>query len=173
MEKIINNVKYYIDDSNKKRFYFYSELSKLIEGYYCSDEEVNDLIYLLYYLCNGADEIEPRSKETDYDCSTLPDRQVDENTFIRNVWVCDLRVYCVLGTIQEEGIWQVKDALSEITEKIYFKLDKIVHPDYRHGLDYKEVRYYTEVEYIDKEEQEEMKKNHNMDFKADEWKELN
>ena len=38
----------YVDTTNRKRLYFYAELSKMLVMFDSSDEEVNDLIYKLY-----------------------------------------------------------------------------------------------------------------------------
>ena len=99
-----------------------------------------------------------------------PDQQTDENTFVRNVWNNDLIVYSIVSTIHDNNSWETKDVLSDIVEKIYFKLDKIIHPDYRPGLDYEDTRYYVEVEYINKEKQDKMKSEHNMDFNEENWR---
>ena len=40
--------------------------------------------------------------------------------------------------------------LLELIEKIYYKLDKIVHPYYeKKDIDLEDIRYYSELEYID------------------------
>lgn len=160
----------YVDTTNRKRLYFYAELSKMLVMFDSSDDEVNDLIYKLYTLSNSLSDIEPRRKNIEYEHDTKEDKQVDENTFIRENDTHDLRIYIIIATIQEESTWAIRDALYEITDKIYHKLDKIIHPDYRPGLDYERVRYYTEVEYISKEEQKRIKAEHNLDFKEEDWR---
>jgi len=128
------------------------------------------LIYKLYTLSNSLSDIEPRRKNIEYEHDTKEDKQVDENTFIRENDTHDLRIYTIIATIQEESTWAIRDSLYDITDKIYHKLDKIIHPDYRPGLDYERVRYYTEVEYISKEEQKRIKAEHNLDFKEEDWR---
>ena len=165
-----DTTKDYVDTSNRKRLYFYAELSKMLVMYDSTDDEVNDLIYELYKLSNSLCDIEPRRKRNYIHHKNNTDRQVNENTFIKENDTHDLRIYMIIATIQEEATWDNDDSLSKISDKIYHKLDKIIHPDPRHGLDYEEVRYYTEVEYIDKEKQEELQKEHNLDFKEEEWR---
>ena len=52
----------YVDITNRKRLYFYAELSKMLVMFDSSDEEVNELIYKLYTLSNSLSDIEPRRK---------------------------------------------------------------------------------------------------------------
>ena len=159
-----------IDKSNRKRYYFFSELSKILTMYESTSEDVSELIKWLYTLTQSLDEIEPYKTEVDYDHKLKPDEKVDENTFRRNVWVQDLRLYSLIAAVHETGSWETKDVLSEITFEIYKKLNDIIHPNPRPGLDYEEVRYYSEVEYISKEEQIRMKKEHNIDFDEENWR---
>ena len=160
----------FIDKSNRKRLYFFAEISKLLVMCDSTSKEVNDLIYRLYLLSNSLYELEPQFANINYNYDLKPDRQVDENTFIRNVWNQDLRMYFIVAAICEDSGWGARDALYDITHRIYKKLDDIIHPDYRPGLDYEEVRYYVEVEYISKEKQKEIKEKHNLDFKEENWR---
>ena len=169
MEKNIES-NYYVDSSDRKRLYFFAEMSKILVMFDSSDEEVNDLIYKLYTLSNSLKDIEPRRKRIVYEHDKKEDKKVDDNTFIRENDVHDLRIYMIIATIQEESTWSINDSLYELSNKIYHKLDKIIHPDYRPGLDYEKVRYYTEVEYISKEKQEQIKSKHNLDFKEENWR---
>lgn len=159
-----------IDKKDRKRYYFFSEFSKILNMYESTSEEVNELIEWLYTLSNSLSEIEPHSIDTHYDYELRPDEQVDENTFRRNVWMQDLRLYSLVAAVHETGSWGVKDTLSDIVYEIYDKLNDIIHPNPRPGLDYEEVRYYSEVEYIDEEEQKYREENYNLDFKKDEWR---
>ena len=159
-----------VNKTDRKRLYFFEEISDMLTMYDSSDNEVNELIYWLYSLSQGSSHLEPKNYEVNFDYELKPDKQTDENTFVRNVWNNDLIIYAIVSTIHDNNSWGEKDVLSDIVEKIYFKLDKIIHPDYRPGLDYEDTRYYVEVEYISKEKQEEIKKEHNMDFKEENWR---
>ena len=159
-----------VNKTDRKRLYFFEEISDMLTMYDSSDNEVNELIYWLYSLSRNISYREPKDYETDFDYELRPDKQTDENTFVRNVWNNDLIIYAIVSTIHDNNSWGEKDVLSDIVEKIYFKLDKIIHPNYRPGLDYEDTRYYVEVEYISKEKQEEIKKEHNMDFKEENWR---
>ena len=147
-----------VNTSDRKRLYFFEEISEMLTLYDSSDNEVNELIYWLYSLSRNTSHLEPKKYETSFDYELKPDKQTDENTFIRNVWNNDFILYAIVSTIHDNN------------EKIYFKLDKIIHPDYRPGLDYEETRYYVEVEYISKEKQEKLKAEHNMDFEEKDWR---
>ena len=151
-----------IDKSNRKRYYFFSEFSKILTMYESTSEDVNELIKWLYTLTQSIDEIEPYKTEVNYDHELKPDEKVDENTF--------RRLYSLVAAVHETGSWETKDVLSDITFEIYKKLNDIIHPNPRPGLDYEEVRYYSEVEYISKEEQIKMKKEHNIDFDEENWR---
>ena len=159
-----------IDKTDRKRLYFFEEMSDMLTMYDSTSEEVNELIQWLYSLCRSVSYREPRHFETTCDYELKPDKQTDENTFVRNVWNNDLIIYAIVSTIHDNNSWETKDVLSDIIAKIYFKLDKIIHPDYRPGLDYEDTRYYVEVEYINKEKQERIKAEHNMDFKEEDWR---
>ena len=159
-----------INKSDRKRLYFFEEISDMLTMYDSSDNEVNELIYWLYSLSRNISYRESKDYETDFDYELRPDKQTDENTFVRNVWNNDLIIYAIVSTIHDNNSWGEKDVLSDIVEKIYFKLDKIIHPDYRPGLDYEDTRYYVEVEYISKEKQEKLKAEHNMDFEENDWR---
>ena len=159
-----------VNKSDRKRLYFFEEISDMLTLYDSTNKEVNELIYWLYFLSRGNDYREPKKYITNEKYELKPDKQIDENTFIRNVWNNDLIIYNIVSTIHDNKSWQIEDVLSDIIEKIYFILDKIIFPDYRPGLDYEDTRYYVEVEYISKEEQEIIKREHNIDFKEQDWR---
>ena len=159
-----------VDKSDRKRLYFFEEISDMLTMYDSTNEEVNELIQWLYTLSRSISYREPKNYTNCDDYQLKPDQQTDENTFVRNVWNNDLIIYSIVSTIHDNNSWEAKDVLSDIVEKIYFKLDKIIHPDYRPGLDYEDTRYYVEVEYINKEKQDKMKSEHNMDFNEENWR---
>ena len=156
-----------VDKTNRKRLYFYSELTEMLNDYSSSSEKVNDLLYELWYLSNGYEYVEQRKSEHEYE--TKGDKQLDENTFERNVWKEDLILHSIFATIKENSTWSSRDRLYEITEEIYFTLDKIIHPDYRPGLDYADVRYNVEIEYIDEDKIKEYE-DRGLDFRRDDWR---
>ena len=108
-----------IDRSNHKRLYFFSELSKILVMYDSTNEEVNNLIYYLYCICNSPKDIEPKRKNIKYNYNLKPDKKFDENTFIRNVWNHDMIIYSIVSSICENETWCVEDSLSETIKKIY------------------------------------------------------
>ena len=78
-------------------------------------------------------------------------------------------IYALVQTVCDNKSWQVKDDLNVIVKHIYDILEKVIHPNYRPGLDYEDTRYYVEVEYINKEKTEELEKQ-GMDFKRENWR---
>lgn len=162
--------KTFVDRSNHKRLYFFSELSKILVMYDSTNEEVNDLIYYLYCLCNSPKDIEPRRSNIEYSYDLKPDKKFDENTFIRNVWNHDMIIYSIVSSVHENGTWCIKDSLSEIIKEIYFLLEKIIYPNYRPGLDYNDTGYYVEVEYISKDQQKELEEEHDIKFNEENWR---
>ena len=159
----------YVDTSDRKRFYFYSELTKILIMYESSSEEINDLIYKMYTLSNSLKDIEPRSKGAKVKVEIKPDKQFDENTFIRNVWKDDIIIHSLISSIFENQVWCIDDSLSRITKELYFKLDKIIHPDYRPGLDFEDIDYYVEVEYINKDKISKLEKD-GLNFHKENWR---
>ena len=152
-----------VDKSDKKRLHFYEELFTILEITESVNEEVNELIgwmgiVLGYYtrLPNKADR-EP----IDY---LKPDNKINEYTYIRNVSNQDIRLYSIISSIKECSAYNVDDSLADITEKLYYLLDKVVHPYHRKNLDLEDVRFYVELEYINKEQQEEILKKHNIKY---------
>ena len=159
----------YIDKSNRKRLYFYEVITDIMTTYDSSNDEVNELIYWLYFLSHGKDYREPQKIFKAKPCDLKADKQVDENTFIRNVWKPDLTLYSIVSGICTGSEFQEKDVLYDITKKIYFMLDDIIYPDYRQGLDYEDTRYYVEIEYIN-EEQTKKLEEHGMNFHREDWR---
>lgn len=159
-----------VNKSDRKRLYFFEELSDILIMHDSTNNEINELIYWLYSLCKSSSYQEYKKYKSNYKYDLFPDKQVDENTFMRNVWYGDMIIYSIVSAVHDNNSWSIKDSLSEIIEKIYFILDIIIHPDYRPGLDYEDTRYYVEVEYISKEKQEGILKEHNMDFKKENWR---
>ncbi len=157
----------FIDKSNYRRLYFFAEVSKLLAMYKSTSEEINDLVYWLWLLSNNFYEYESQFINVNYNYDLKSDRQVDENTFVRNVWNQDLRMYFIVAAICEDSSWGVRDILYDISHRIYKKLDDIIYPDYKPEVDYEEVRYYVEVEYISKEKQKEIKEEYSLDFKKE------
>lgn len=76
-------------------------------------------------------------------------------------------MYFIVAAICEDSSWGVRDILYDISHRIYKKLDDIIYPDYKPEVDYEEVRYYVEVEYISKEKQKEIKEEYCLDFKKE------
>ena len=115
-------------------------------------EELNDL-----------EEIQP-ANETPIKDDITPDKKIDDYTYIRNVSNQDIRLYSIISSIKECSDYNVDDSLADITEKLYYLLDKVVHPYHRKNLDLEDVRFYVELEYINKEKQQEILKKHNIKY---------
>ena len=160
----------FVDKKDRKRLYFFEEITDILVMLDSTSEEVNELIYWLYSLSRGVSYREYKLKKYKKKYDLKPDRQVDENTFIRNIWNNDMLIYSIILSIHDYSSWCTKDVLTEIVDKIYWIMDKIVHAYYRPGLDLEDTRYYVEVEYISKEKQKEIKEKHNMDFEEENWR---
>lgn len=160
----------FVDISNRKRLYFFTELSKILEMYESTNKEVNDLIYWLYALCNSSRDKEPKRTNIIYNVDLKPDKKYDDNTFIRNIWEQDLVIYSITSSICDYSPWENKDVLLDIVKNIYFKLDNIIFPKYRQGLDYANTRYYVEIEYINEKKQKEREEKYNLNFKEENWR---
>ena len=75
-----------------------------------------------------------------------------------------MRLYSIISSIKECSAYNNNDSLSDITEKLYYLLDKVIHPYRRKNLDLEDVRFYVELEYINKEKQQEILKKHNIKY---------
>lgn len=159
-----------VKKSDRKRLYFFEEITNMLIMYDSTSEDVNELIYWLYSLCRSVSyrEYNIHNHNSKYELQT--DKQLDENTFIRNIWDGDMIIYSIMSSICDNNSWIINDSLTEISRKIYFILDKIIHPDYRPGLDYENTRYYVEVEYINREKQKELNEKYNISFREQDWK---
>ena len=152
-----------VDKSDKKRLHFSEELFTILEITESVNEEVNELIgwmgiVLGYYTRLP---IKEDREPIDY---LKPDKKINDYTYIRNVSNQDIRLYSIISSIKECSAYNVDDSLADITEKLYYLLDKVVHPYHRKNLDLEDVRFYVELEYINKEQQEEILKKHNIKY---------
>ncbi len=151
-----------IDKSDKQRLHFYEELYKILEITKSVNEEVNELIGWMGIVLGYYTRIpEPEIESSSY---LKPDKKINEYTYIRNVSNQDIRLYSIISSIKECCSYQASDSLSDITEKLYYLLDKVVHPYHRKNLDLEDVRFYVELEYISKEKQHEMETKHNIKY---------
>ena len=67
----------------------------------------------------------------------------------KEIYIGDLYLYVHIAGIYEYYTFKYNDILDELIEKIYFKLDTIIHPYYeQEDIDLEDVRYYMELEYI-------------------------
>ena len=131
-----------IDKSDKKRIHFYEELLTILELYESVNDDVNELIGWLGVILGKYTRL-PKS---------ISDKHLN------------IRLYSLIASIIECSGYQSSDSLSEITEKMYRLLDKVVHPYHKKDLDLEEVRYYVEIQYITKEEQKELEEKHHIVF---------
>ena len=152
-----------IDRSDKKRLHFYEELFTILEITESVNEEVNELIGWMGVVLGYYTRI-PDSKEKDSTDYLKPDKKINDYTYIRNVSNQDIRLYSIISSIKECSAYNNNDSLSDITEKLYYLLDKVVHPYHRKNLDLEDVRFYVELEYINKEKQQEILKKHNIKY---------
>lgn len=153
-----------IDKTDKKRLYFYEELLTILELYESVDDDVNELIGWLGIVLGKYTRLPKSIYNNQLNNQLEDDKKIDEYTYRRNVSISDIRLYSFVASIIECSGYQASDSLSEITEKMYKILDKVVHPYHKKDLDLEEVRYYVEVEYITKEEQKELEEKYNIIF---------
>lgn len=153
-----------IDKTDKKRLHFYEELLTILELYESVNDDVNELIGWLGIVLGKYTRLPKSIYNKQLNNQLEDDKKIDEYTYRRNVSISDIRLYSFVASIIECSGYQASDSLSEITEKMYKILDKVVHPYHKKNLDLEEVRYYVEVEYITKEEQKELEEKHNIIF---------
>ena len=153
-----------IDKTDKKRLHFYEALLTILELYESVDDDVNELIGWLGIVLGKYTRLPKSIYNKQLNNQLEDDKKIDEYTYRRNVSISDIRLYSFVASIIECSGYQASDSLSEITEKMYKILDKVVHPYHKKDLDLEEVRYYVEVEYITKEEQKELKEKYNIIF---------
>lgn len=152
-----------VDKSDKKRLHFYEELFTILEITESVNEEVNELIEWMGIVLGYYTRL-PNKEDREPIDYLKPDKKINEYTYIRNVSNQDIRLYSIISSIKECSAYNVDDSLADITEKLYYLLDKVVHPYHRKNLDLEDVRFYVELEYINKEQQEEILKKHNIKY---------
>lgn len=152
-----------IDRSDKKRLHFYEELFTILEITESVNDEVNELIGWMGVVLGYYTRI-PEPKEYESSDYLKPDKKLNDYTYIRNVSNQDMRLYSIISSIKECSAYNNNDSLSDITEKLYYLLDKVIHPYRRKNLDLEDVRFYVELEYINKEKQQEILKKHNIKY---------
>ena len=153
-----------IDKTDKKRLHFYEELLTILELYESVDDDVNELIGWLGIVLGKYTRLPKSIYNKQLNNQLEDDKKIDEYTYRRNVSISDIRLYSFVASIIECSGYPASASLSEITEKMYKILDKVVHPYHKKDLDLEEVRYYVEVEYITKEEQKELEEKYNIIF---------
>ena len=153
-----------IDKSDKKRIHFYEELLTILALYESVNDDVNELIGWLGVILGKYTRLPKSIYNKQLNNQLEDDKKIDEYTYRRNVSVSDIRLYSLIASIIECSGYQSSDSLSEITEKMYRLLDKVVHPYHKKDLDLEEVRYYVEIQYITKEEQKELEEKHHIVF---------
>ena len=144
--------------------HFYEELLTILELYESVDDDVNELIGWLGIVRGKYTRLPKWIYNKQLNNQLEDDKKIDEYTYRRNVSISDIRLYSFVASIIECSGYQASDSLSEITEKMYKILDKVVHTYRKKDLDVEEVRYYVEVEYITKEEQKELEEKYNIIF---------
>ena len=151
-----------IDRSDKKRLHFYEELFTILELHESVNDEVNELIGWLGIVLGYYTRLPESIKLIDN--YLKPDKKINEYTYVRNVSIQDIRLYSLISSIVEYSGFRASDSLSDITEKLYYLLDKVVHPYHRKNLDLEDIRFYVELEYYSKEKQHEYETKHNIKY---------
>lgn len=141
-----------IDKSNKKRLIFIERMAYLMEQFGSSDEDVNELIRWLYAKASN-NKYHNETLVWHYKISVKKIKKIGKNLYHREVWEDDFYLYSYAKLLHDHIGWTEKDVLSEIIEMIYFILDKIVFPYSKKRRDIKELRIYTEYEFVDWEKQ--------------------
>lgn len=140
-----------IDKKDKHRLHFYEELFTILELLESENDEINELIGWMGVVLGIYTKLPENERFTHNELK--PDKKLDDYTYIRNVSQQDLRIYCLISSIKECLPYQENDSLSDITDKLYSLTDKQIHPYHKKDLDLEDVRYYVELEYINKEQQ--------------------
>jgi len=136
----------------------------MLENCISVSDEVNELIAWLGILSQGITDKYPTLYDFGNDEDLKPDQKISEYNYIRHVSQSDMRIYSIISSIHEDLGWRDVDVLSEITDKIYYLIDDIIHPYHRKNLDMEDVRFYVEVEYINEETQKEIEETTNIKF---------
>ena len=151
-----------IDKRDKHRLHFYEEVFTMLDLLESENEEINELIGWMGVVLGVYTKL-PRNERFTHN-ELKPDQKIGEYTYIRNVSVQDIRIYSIISSIKECLSYQEDDSLSDITNKLYCLSDKQVHPYHRKNLDLEDVRFYVELEYINKEQQKENESKHNIKY---------
>ena len=138
-----------VDFSNKERIDFIYCLTEMMSLYDSTSDEVNELLNWLYAKVRN-NPYDDFCDIKDYDLSK--DKILDMNTVRREVSHADIKLWSIISTIHENNSWSdIEDCLQEIINKLYFKLDKVVHPYLSTKRDLINSRYYVELEYMNEE----------------------
>ena len=142
-------------DSISSKFEHYVKMDPLVVDSVkiLAQEEVNKLIGWIGVVLGYYTRLPKSVTERETRNYLKPDKKVDDYTYVRNVSAHDIRLYSIFSSIKECSSYYSNDSLADISNKLYFLLDKIVHPYHRKNLDLEDVRFYVEVEYITKEKQ--------------------
>ena len=136
--------------SDLERKSFVNNMAFNMQLYESSSSEVNELINWL--LCMSDDCVYREEVKDRKDVKLKPKQKTDENTVIAEVWENDIILLSNVTILHQYLIGKEPDVLTDIVDKLFFALDKIVHPYDDYSRDLKNVRFYVELEYEPKEQ---------------------
>ena len=135
-----------IDTSNQERIFYFKNMSEIMRYYDSTSEEVNELVNWMYSLTNGF-EYKDRIFETNKEKVEYED-DIKDNIIKREVNKNDYNLFVLVSSVYEYSNWKkYDDVLHEILKRLYFLLDKIVHPYSKEELDIKDEKMYIEFEF--------------------------
>ena len=136
--------------SDFERKSFVNNMAFNMQLYESSSSEVNELINWL--LCMSDDCVYREEVKDRKDIKLKQKQKTDENTVIAEVWENDIILLSNVTILHQYLIGKEPDVLTDIVDKLFFALDKIVHTYDDYSRDLKNIRFYVELEYEPKEQ---------------------
>lgn len=139
-----------VNRKDKERLNYLAAETQIIIHYSSTDEEINNWLNMLYLLSNDEIYRERGIINSHIEDFNNKSEILKKKIIKKEVYIGDLYIFTHIAGIYEYYPFKYNDILDELIEKIYYKLDKIVHPYYeKKDIDLEDIRYYSELEYID------------------------
>ena len=143
--------KYYLSKVNfndKERINYLATVTQILINYNSTDKEINTWLNYLYLLSNSEIYREKGLLNKSAESFNNTNKKIGKRIIRKEIYIGDLYIYTHIAGIYEYYPFKYNDILDELIGKIYFKLDKIVHPYYeKKDIDLNDIRYYSELEY--------------------------
>lgn len=137
-----------VDTTIKERIIFIERLALIMQNYYSTNKDVNELVNWLYARASNSKYWSRQVKSAADHFNGKSLIKEGNNILIREVFYNDLCLYIYSSALYEHNYWSSEDVLSEIIKELFFLLSKIIYPNDDNLRDLVSDKYYIKLEFI-------------------------